>query len=211
MLRWRARRGLSRVMVKGIKHLRRWEQGGEASGPLILVANHSSWWDAVLPVVLSLHTLRLDALGLMDAVQLRRYRFFRRVGLLPVDRSDPRRALLSLDLVAEELRGRRRVLWLFPQGKLLPAEVRPLGCEPGAAWLVRRLDGCFVAPVAFRYEPCADPRPEAWLTIGELVWMESDDLRATTATVEKMITGLLDTLRLEIASGSVEGFGELSV
>jgi len=210
MLRLRAQRGLSRVMVRGTEHLAPWDSGGGERRPLLIVANHSSWWDAVLPVLLSLDVLSLDAHGLMDAVQLKRYGLFRRVGLLPVDRSNRRRALLSLDAVAEEMRDRGRVLWLFPQGQLLPAEVRPLGCEPGAAWLVARLGGCAVVPVAFRYEPCAHQRHEAYLGIGEPRWFPSHGgLRATTSEIERMLTAQLDLVREEVATGRTEDYRPL--
>src|ERR1700733_10753028 len=55
------------------------------SGPLIIYANHASWWDPLSCIVLSRHLLP-DAhhYGPMDAVALQHYGMFRKLGMFPV-------------------------------------------------------------------------------------------------------------------------------
>ena len=80
------------------------------------------------PILISLDLFDHDAYGIMEERQLRRYGFFRRLGMFSVDRENFRSARRSLDYAATLLRGTGRVLWLFPQGEIVPNDRRPVRC-----------------------------------------------------------------------------------
>ena len=58
--------------------------------PTLFVANHSNWWDGGLAFLVS-RALGLRFRILMEARQLARYRFFLRIGALPLRREPPGR------------------------------------------------------------------------------------------------------------------------
>ncbi len=205
----RARRRFARVLMRGIEHLDAWSSGGTADRPLLVVANHSAWWDAVFPVIISCRRMRHDAYALMDQEQLARFRFFRRVGVFSVNRADARSAMRTLRYADELLRDTRRVLWIFPQGRIVPNDARPIVCEVGTAHLARMLRRCAIAPVAFRYDVGRDELPIACIDIGPPALLDADDVadpRALTARIAAMIEERLDALREEMLAERLDEF-----
>lgn len=71
----------------------------------LYMGNHNAWWDALTPLLLNERVLHQRARAVMDEEQLRRYPFFRRLGVFSIDRKHPRRALASLEHAAELLNG----------------------------------------------------------------------------------------------------------
>lgn len=204
--RRRLRRAFSGVYAEGIERLAPWTDGGGAEHPLVIVANHSSWWDAVLPIVISLGHFDHDAYGVMEGRQLQRYRFFRRLGMFSIDRDNPRAAMRSLDYGAGLLRGRRRVLWMFPQGEIVPNDRRPIDCYGGAERLIRMIGRCTVVPVAFRYELCRNERPTAWVSIGSAVVQGEGSSGEPAVDIPALLTRQVDALRDAVIMGRTNGF-----
>ncbi len=115
-LRLTVRRGLAGV----------WVRGRIPPGAVVLAANHYSWWDPFVCLELAAQQRRGAAL-LMDAGNLRRYRFARHIGAIGTD--EPRAGLPVLRDGA--------VLVLYPEAGLRPAGASvPLAA--GAAWFAQR-------------------------------------------------------------------------
>lgn len=202
----RLRKRFAGVLARGLSRLEPWN-GGTAGEPLLIAVNHSSWWDAVLPIVISCKALRHDAYGIMEEKQLERYRFFTRAGIFSIDRENPRRALESLHYAAGLLRKTGRVLWMFPQGRILPNDHRPIEPEHGIGRLIGLLEGCTVLPVAFRYELGREELPIAYISVGEGKRFPGEGSpRELSATVAAMLTTELDSLRDTILAESADGF-----
>jgi len=208
-LRRRARKRFAAIHIRGLEQIAPWERGGGAEHPLLAVVNHSSWWDAILPVIVSRGEHYHDGYGLMDRVQFDRYSFFRHVGILPIDRRNPRRALASLEEVADAMRGQRRTLWIFPQGKILPNDHRPIEVESGTAHLIRLLGKCSVAPVAFRYELGREELPIAYISVGRAEHLPAGDatpVRERSRLIATAMTDELNRLRDDLNEERTGGF-----
>ena len=125
-VRRRVSRELDGVWVSGLDETR----AALAARPLVFVANHVAWWDALLLVVLD---QALGGLGwaVMDARNLRKLPFLGWLGALPLDRSSPDRSRECLENSAALLDRPGRCLWMFPQGRQRPAHLRPLDLKPG--------------------------------------------------------------------------------
>ena len=124
--RRRVARGLDGLWVSGLAQAR----AALAQRPLIFVANHVAWWDALLLLPLD------DALGgtgwaVMDSRNLRALPFLGWVGALPLDRSSPQRSRECLQSCADLLDRPGRGVWVFPQGRQRPAHLRPLDLKTG--------------------------------------------------------------------------------
>lgn len=135
------------------------------AGPVLFVANHTNWWDGFLACLVS-GRLGLRFQVLMETANLERYRVFRWVGALPLDRAHPRRAHADLGLAAARLAHPGTGLWIFPQGGRRPAAAPVTALERGAAQLAVLSGPVTIWPVAFRYGYLAEQLPEAWAWLG---------------------------------------------
>jgi 1-acyl-sn-glycerol-3-phosphate acyltransferase len=147
--------------------------------PLIVYANHSSWWDPMVSILLAdrlMHQRKHYAP--MDAAALERYAIFKKLGIFPVDTKSPRGA-------AQFLRAGRAildaggVLWVTPQGKFVDPRERPLQFKPGLAALASRVatasGTCVVFPMAIEYTFWDERLPECLLRFGEPVRVAAGD------------------------------------
>ena len=73
--------------------------------PMILFANHSSWWDGYVAALVE-RLLGVDGYLMVEEKQLRRYFFFAWAGCFSVDRQNSRSALQSLKYAATLLKER---------------------------------------------------------------------------------------------------------
>ena len=200
---------LSGVMVRGLEHLTTWNRAESPDHPLIIVANHSSWWDAVMPILISLYRLDHDAYGVMEERQLEQYGFFRKLGMFSVDRENPRSAYRSIEYGANLLRQTGRVLWLFPQGLILPNDKRPIHSYSGTAHLIRKTGACSIVPVAFRYELLHDERPTAFGRIGIPEYIPDTgklDTEILNNEITERLTRTVDLLREDVLEERLESY-----
>jgi 1-acyl-sn-glycerol-3-phosphate acyltransferase len=194
------------VHVAGLETIDRIDR----SLPIIVYCNHSSWWDALLAFILAREVFALDAYAMMEEKQLRRYRFFRLIGAFSVVRESPRAAVDSMRYAASLFTRPNVALWIYPQGVMVPNDVRPLRFYPGIARIAGMVGRVQFVPVAHRYEFLMQQRPEAFSLIGD-PWMPEDPgtPENLAAALQKRLTDLLDVLRCRIAENELEGFRKI--
>ena len=181
--------------------------------PVIVYANHSSWWDGHLAMFLNEECWGLDGYVMMEEKQLARYRFFTRVGAFSIHRQEPRSAMRTLDYAAQLMSAQPgRVLLLFPQGEILANDTRPLRFFNGTSHLVKRIveqtGACTLCPVALRYEFIGEQKPEAFISVGLPHKVTVADLQPKTLTpiLENNLTDLLNHLRDDVVSYTFSAF-----
>jgi 1-acyl-sn-glycerol-3-phosphate acyltransferase len=143
------------------------------SRPILVVCNHSSWWDAMMVLVLSERVLRVDGHALMDAANLRRLRFFALCGGIGVDLHDPRDGARAIRHCARLLDRPGRVLWMFPQGAERPLH-EPLQFHPGSGHIARLAPAAAVIPLALVYGFGAVQKPRAFAAFGPPIELATD-------------------------------------
>jgi 1-acyl-sn-glycerol-3-phosphate acyltransferase len=196
--RTRLERAFERVRVHGLARA----QALSASAPLLVVSNHTSWWDPLLVLHTSQHLLGADGHALMDAANLRRLPFFAMVGAFGVDLGDPGDGARAIRYAARLLDEARRLVWIFPQGRERPVTERPLAFQGGSAEIARVARRAVTLPAAIRYELGATEKPVAYLSFGDPLPPERDLARARAAQ-ERAVEAEMD--RIELA---VRGAGE---
>ncbi len=164
--------------LDGVEHLRE----ALAQGPVLAIANHSSWWDAVVAVVLSHRRLGVDAYAMMDAQQLAHVRFFGFVGGFGVDRRHRRDGVEALRYAQSLLDRPGRLVWVFPQGTIAPAH-HALQFEGGAARIAMGVPNLRVVPIGLRYRFGTHERPTLQVACGAAL--------VPTATVPAVVTAQL--------------------
>jgi 1-acyl-sn-glycerol-3-phosphate acyltransferase len=173
-----------------------------ADRPLLLVANHTSWYDGFL--LREVHRRvrpesPLRTLMLRD--ELTRAPILRWIGGVGFDPSHPLSLRGALRTV-QAGRGQGVVLSFFPQGRIYPATRRPPGFHPGVEFVMRTLAPLSVLPVALHLEMGNRVRPTAWILAGEPVEVEGADRGGapgegtlSAAGLEASVASLLDRIQ----------------
>lgn len=197
-------RDLQRVQIAGAPVI---QQALDRS-PVLLVSNHTSWWDVMFCVYVAHRTLRgCDAFAMMDAENLRRLPFFARIGAFGVERAQAGQGLAreSIDYAAGLLAAPGRLVWVFAQGDERPSTLRPLGFRRGAAVVAHARPEATLVPLAFRYELQNTAKPYAYLAFGPPV-ARGADVEATTAALEAAVTAQLDRIDAHLCGARDAGF-----
>ena len=197
--------GFFRYIVRGYfrRHFHGVRMSGElrdaGSGPLMIYANHGSWWDPMVCVLLAEKMMAgLTHYAPMDAEALEKYPILKRVGIFPVEMKTARGAVQFLR-TGEQIVAGGGVLWVTPQGQFVDTRVRPLEFKPGLAALAARVAAkagtCRVQPLAIEYLFWDERLPECLLHWGDAVVVQAGERaeavedrlkQALTVTMEEL-------------------------
>ena len=188
---------LFRRIVRG--YLRRHFHGVRVSGaerfvkgaePLIVYANHGSWWDPMVSIMLAERLmLEQDHFAPMDATALARYGILKRLGIFPVEMKSARGAMQFLR-TGEAVLKSGGVLWVTPQGRFVDARERPLKFLPGLAAIAVRVAPCAVLPLAIEYPFWDERLPECLLRFGTVMRVSVGE---SAENVEARLIAALET------------------
>jgi len=161
-------------------------------GPLIVYANHSSWWDPMVSVLLAESLLPgLKHYAPMDAAALKRYPILGKIGIFPVEMATARGGAQFLR-TCQAILASGGVVWITPQGRFADSRERPLGFKPGLGALAARSPGVSIVPLAIEYTFWDERLPEALLRFGAPVQLA--DGISTDAASERLESALVATM-----------------
>lgn len=164
--------------------------------PVIVYSNHPSWWDPAFYMVLHSRLFPdREGYGPMDELMLKRYPFFRRIGIFGVEQEGRLGAVRFLSTSRSLLADPRRMLWVTAQGRFADPRERPLVLRAGVAHLMARSPEVVALPLALEYPFWSEKRPEALAAFGTpLGGREGDDATAWAARLEGALTATCDRL-----------------
>ncbi len=161
--------------------------------PLLLAANHVSWWD---PFTLreAQRALRPSApfFTVMLEAELARRPFLRRLGVVGLDPVSPaslRACIRQLRRLLEERPD--GAVCFFPQGRIWPSFKRPLGFRAGIGLVARVLAPLVVLPIGLHVEPLSATRPTVFASAGEPIPVDD---HLDPAAVEAAVTQEVDAI-----------------
>ncbi len=168
---------------------------GELKGPLIIYANHSSWWDPMVSVLLAETLLPgRNHFAPMDAAALKRYPILRKIGIFPVEMATARGAAQFLR-TSQAILTSGGVVWITPQGRFVDSRARPLDFKPGLGALAVRTPEAILIPMAIEYTFWDERLPETLLRIGEPVQLaEGIGSEAAGKALECALTETMEEL-----------------
>ncbi|HXG83218.1 MAG TPA: lysophospholipid acyltransferase family protein [Pyrinomonadaceae bacterium] len=189
------------------------EIAGRSSGaPLIIYANHSSWWDGLVAFEIS-RKCKLSSFIMMEERQLKKLFLFRKLGAFSVVKEIPREAVESINYAAQILKKDfRRALWIFPQGEILPNDLRPVRFFNGISRIIEKTGNVQVLPVAVKYEFLENFKPEIFIKVGKLEMLEigkNFQPKKYTELLAIKLERVLDELKNEIAYGKFDEFEKI--
>ena len=193
------RRALSGIRIEGIP-----DPAPDPSLPLLLVANHASWFDGFL--LREVHRA-LERPGALRTIMLTRelkgrpiLRMLGGTGFDPERPQSLRAALRELASLRE--RGPLTVSF-FPQGRIRPSWSEPLGFRPGIELLARTLRPCTLLPVGLHLEAGNRVRPTAYISVGDPIGVGGDSPGPGVTALESAVRSRLDRLHQHL-----ERYGE---
>ena len=182
--------------------------------PVILYANHAYWWDGFWSQLCTEKFFFQNLFIIIEYKQLKKHRFFTRLGAFSLDRSRPRSVLDTLRYAAELLTvksERQNALWIFPQGKIEPVEKRPLHFYKGTASIIagvlKKTPLIYLVSVVSRIEYLDEQKPELCLSfraprlLSSAEYAAADDL---TVYMQSMTESHLDELGGKIRNRTID-------
>jgi len=136
--------------------------------PVLVCMNHPSWWDPVIALHLSrtlFQNRRQYAPIALKGVQ--KYRFFERLGFFSIDPHSRSGASRFLRIGREVLKQPDAVFWVTAQGHFSDVRRRPVVLQAGIGHLARMSERFVILPIAFEYAFWSERSPEAFVCIGD--------------------------------------------
>lgn len=177
-------------------------------GPLVLFANHPSWWDGEIFAWLST-TMFADRRCFVpiEAAMLERYRFFRKLGAFAVAPGYAgAAAFLAVGKAVLDLED--GLLLVNAEGRFRDVRERPLRVAAGLAHLARRVPSVRIIPLAIETVFWDERRPNLLLRFGEPV--EADAIRTQDrAVLRDALTSTMDALAVDAVTRDAARFTTL--
>ena len=149
---------------------RDWGRARKDGGPIIFYGNHQTWWDGFFYVHMLWH-YGFEYAIMMEAKNLRKYWFFRKVGVFGVNLDSildrGRGAQYAINWLSETSAKKRRALVIFPHGRLVPEYEAFPAFKPGLHKMVERIKGAVAIPILTQINYCEHRLPNVDLLIGE--------------------------------------------
>ncbi|MFK3937820.1 lysophospholipid acyltransferase family protein [Alkalihalobacillus sp. NPDC078783] len=190
---WLLKRSFSSISIKGTFHQ-------EDAGVLIL-ANHSSWWDGLITFYLTQTVCPYDSYAMMSEKGMREFPFFKRIGAFSVDVEKPRSIVETLSYAKAKLHNHKAV-WMFPQGAEQPLEKRPLEFKTGSAHLATKDKKVTIYTITYYYMMSHEQKPRLYIEISSPIHSHSFTKRSrqeVTTLLEETMTTQLNQQRDNIA------------
>ncbi len=147
--------------------------------PVILIPNHSTWWDGFFVYLLNEKILKRDLYLMMLDSQLAKYKFFARVGAFGITPGDKKKVIESLNYTSKLMRKKNSLICIFPQGELLPWGKRPLNFKSGIESIVRLFEKDIdIVPLAIRAEFGSGQKAEVFFEFGKQIRVNSENFTA---------------------------------
>lgn len=171
--------------------------------PILLLPNHSSWWDGFFVYLLNKKCLHRKAYLMMLEEQLKQNRFFRFLGVYSIRSNSIKHIKQSLQYTIDLLNGNNKapMVCFFPQGELQPWHIKPIRLKRGLVYILDRIEReiqlCFLS---MRIESLKEQRPEVFLQFSPIHPIQSHNQFALPE-LESQFNAFLDQLVKRIVDG----------
>jgi chlorobactene lauroyltransferase len=164
------------------------EQPLEKSSSYLFLMNHYSWWDGILPMLIHSKLIPdFNPKGMMDENQLKRLHFFRKFYVFSVNRTNPRKAIASINYSKDHLSKPGNCLFLFPQGAIFPNDSSLFQIETGYQHIVKHNDLVKMMPVFSYIETMKGRKPNLWIRFGTELHPSLNSFNVQSRLTEELI------------------------
>lgn len=181
--------------------------------PTILFAPHMNWWDGIVGYNICRRIFKKEIRLMVE--ELNRFPLLRRGGAFSVNKKSPQASIKALKYSVEVIENLDNLLYIFPQGIILPPNFRPIEFQTGLTYIaqkaVQRYGKVNLLPVAVNYMFLRADRPEVLVEFGEMIKLEDANVnrKEYTKFLANKLEMLCDNQFYEICKGDVEEYKTL--
>ncbi len=165
--------------------------------PLVVYANHASWWDPIVAMMLQqAYFSNRTFYAPIDTVALEKYQIMAKLGFYGVRMESFDGASSFLKMTKAILDIKKVAVWITPEGRFADVRDHSLPLMPGLSHLAAKVPGVRFLPVAFEYGFWDDSFPQIFVRFGES--MEASEAR-TKGDWNALLSGRLRQTQTELA------------
>jgi 1-acyl-sn-glycerol-3-phosphate acyltransferase len=147
--------------------------------PVLLLSNHTSWWDGFLAMYLNLEVFRKKFYFMMLEKELRKYWFFNYTGGFSV-RKKSKSVIETLNYAESLLGDGSNLVLIFPQGGIQSMHQQKFVFERGVERIIKKLKGNVeIVFMASLIDYFSHPKPSVYIHTGRF-----NDSGATIETIQ---------------------------
>ncbi len=165
---WYTKRMVAKQFLSfGVQHeLLKAEEIDEGT-PLIVYANHASWWDPITAMLLQqAYFSNRTFYAPIDADALEKYRIMAKLGFYGVRMESFDGASAFLKTTKAILNSKKVTIWITPEGRFSDVRDYSSPLMPGLSHLASKISGVKFLPVAFEYGFWDESRPQIFVRFG---------------------------------------------
>ena len=166
--------------------------------PVLVIANHVSWWDGFWILYLNIKVLRRRFHFMMLEEQLKKHWYFQYIGGYSVKKKT-RSIVESIGYTIELLRDNGNMVFMFPQGEITSMHNHDIKFEKGAQRIVDgSSDDVQVLFMANFIDYFSDPKPNLYMYLQKLSGQELKESTVESAYIKFYIQSL-NTQKIKVS------------
>jgi len=172
----------------------------------LLYGNHSCFHDG--QVAYYICRKAFNANFYMMIQELYKLPILSKIGGFSVEKYSAIESLKSINYASNLLAEKENMLWIFPQGRVMPPDYRPVKFESGLSYIANKVEGVNLIPVAIKYTFIRDVKPEIFAEIGEPIVINNgvSNKKELTQFLEEDFTSLSDSQIERISQGNLDDY-----
>ncbi|MBN1632775.1 MAG: lysophospholipid acyltransferase family protein [Ignavibacteria bacterium] len=204
------KRNFFRINLKGKELLESTIRKSKSSEiPVILILNHPNWWDAAFVVHFSYNYMKMDGYCFMEYKQMKDFKFFNKIGAVPIIRENAEYSLKSLNFVAESIKNKSRLAVIFPQAELTHNSKKPCKLYSGFYYLMTKIERGIIICGFLDYRFTTEQRPELFVNIFKSYKFNSDGLPEKLSYIKSLETEyelIYDEFEKDFTASNLAGY-----
>jgi 1-acyl-sn-glycerol-3-phosphate acyltransferase len=171
---------------------------------LIVLPNHSTWWDGFFVWYLNKILFQRKFYIMMLESRLKKYNFFSKLGAFSIDQNNPKSIIETFSYINTILQSKDRIILnYYPQGELLPNIIRPIKIQPGILKIIRNFNGNLsIIPLGIRAEFLGDRLPYVFFNLGKPIDTKKEE-SAIILDIQSSIEDCLKTIEFNIINNKL--------
>ncbi|MEQ1825033.1 MAG: lysophospholipid acyltransferase family protein [Pirellula sp.] len=174
--------------------------------PIVVYANHASWWDPICAMLIRQTVFPNRVLyAPIDALALKDYRIMAQLGFYGLQLHTHSGAADFLATTKRILKSKNASIWITPEGRFTDVRDHSVPLMPGLSHLAARVPGVVFLPLALEYAFWDQSRPKIFARFGAAIGNEhSVGGERSKSEWNAMLTDRLRQTQMKLAQNVID-------